>query len=325
MATVETARGPVGTDVLGATLMHEHVLIESIEYQANYPGEWDEEVRITDAVDRLDHLYDDGISTIVDLTILGQGRNVPRVAEIAARTKLNIIVAAGVYALSELPYPFHTRNPASPLGGGREILDELFRRDVEDGVAGTNIKVGILKCTTDRSGMTPDVERAVRAIARAHRATGVPITTHSHAGTRRGLEQQDVFEGEGVDLRRVVIGHSGDTTDIEYLEQIISRGSYVGMDRFGIDAMLDFDQRVGTVAQLCQRGHADHVVLSHDASCHVDWFDERSLGEVLPNWNFSHISRDVLPALRRHGVSEEQITTMLVDNPRTFFETSGAY
>lgn len=325
MATVETARGPVGTDVLGATLTHEHVLIESVEYQANYPGEWDEEVRITDAVDRLDHLYDDGISTIVDLTILGQGRNVPRVAEIAARTKLNIIVAAGVYALSELPYPFHTRNPASPLGGGREILDELFRRDVEDGVAGTNIKVGILKCTTDRSGMTPDVERAVRAIARAHRATGVPITTHSHAGTRRGLEQQDVFEGEGVDLRRVVIGHSGDTTDIEYLEQIISRGSYVGMDRFGIDAMLDFDQRVGTVAQLCQRGHADHVVLSHDASCHVDWFDERSLGEVLPNWHFSHISRDVLPALRRHGVSEEQITTMLVDNPRTFFETSGAY
>jgi phosphotriesterase-related protein len=270
----------------------------------------------------LDRLYDDGISTIVDLTILGQGRNVPRVKRIAERTKLNIIVAAGVYALAELPYPFRTRNPVSPIGGGHELLDQLFLRDVQEGVASTGIKVGILKCTTDRSGMTPDVERAVRAIARVHRATGVPITTHSHAGTRRGLEQQDVLAAEGVDLRRVVIGHSGDTTDLEYLEEVMRRGSYLGMDRFGIDSMLSFHDRVATVATLCQRGHADQIVLSHDAACHVDWFDEAALDRVLPNWRFTHISRQVLPALRRLGVSEEQITAMLVDNPRAFFETA---
>lgn len=305
--------------------MHEHVLIESVEYQANYPGGWDEEERVADAVSRLDDLYDEGIRTIVDLTILGQGRNVGRVAKIAARTAINIIVASGFYVLDDLPFPLRTLGPGSRLGGGEEPLDNLLRRDVEEGVAGSGIKAGILKCTTDRSGVTHDVERAIRAVARVHRATGVPITTHTHAGTRRGLEQQDILESEGVDLRRVVIGHSGDTLDLGYLEEVIARGSYLGMDRFGIDSILSFDDRVEIVARLCERGHAGKLVLSHDAACHSDWFDPVALAQSLPNWHFSHISRDVLPALRSRGVTESQISTMLVDNPRSIFETSGSY
>lgn len=309
---------------LGATLMHEHVLIESMEYQANYPGEWDEEARVAAAVERLNELSDAGIGTIVDLTILGQGRNVPRVARIAAQTRLNIVVAAGVYALADLPYPYQTRRPGG-LGGAGEMLDTLLLRDVREGVANSGVRVGILKCTTDRAGLTPDVERAIRAVARVHRATGVPITTHSHAGTQRGLEQQDVLSSEGVDLGRVVIGHHGDTTDVDYLERVIDRGSLLGMDRFGIDAMLGFDERVETVAELCRRGYAERLVLSHDASCHVDWFDEETVRRQLPNWHFMHISRDVLPALRQRGVSEADITTMLVDNPRRFFANAEPY
>jgi phosphotriesterase-related protein len=172
------------------------------------------------------------------------------VAGIAGQTKLNIIVATGVYVMSELPYPLRTRGGANArLGGSVELLDEMFRRDVEEGVAGSGVKAGIWKCTPDRAGLTPDVERAMRAIARVHRATGVPITTHSHAGTHRGLEQQDVLESEGVDLARVVIGHSGHTTEVDYLEGIIARGSNLGMDRFGIDAMLSFEDRVDIVAR----------------------------------------------------------------------------
>ena len=325
MGTVETARGTIDTSRLGATLMHEHVLIESPEYQANYPGDWDEEERVADAVRRLDDLFAEGISTIVDLTVLGQGRNVPRVARIAEATSLNIVVAAGVYVLSDLPFPLRTRGPGSPLGGGGEPLEDLLWHDVEVGVAGSGVKAGILKCTTDQAGITPDVERAIRAVARVHRATGVPITTHSHAGTRRGLDQQDLLEQEGVDLGRVVIGHSGDTLDLDYLERILARGSYLGMDRFGIDTMLPFDDRVEVVARLCQRGHAGRMVLSHDAACHSDWFDQQALAATLPNWHFRHISRDVLPALRRQGVTEAQLTAMLVDNPRAIFETSGPY
>jgi phosphotriesterase-related protein len=166
--------------------------------------------------------------------------------------------------------------------------------------------------------VTPGVERVLRACARAHRETGCPITTHTHAPSKRGLEQQAIFAEEGVDVGHVVIGHSGDTDDLDYLLELIDNGSYLGMDRFGIDAYLTTPQRVSVVAELCRRGYADRLLLSHDASCYLDWIP----GEVPPSgmdhWTYLHISNDVLPALREAGVSEAQIDTMLVDNPRRF-------
>ena len=93
---------------------------------------------------------------------------------------------------------------------GPELMTEMFVRDIREGIAGTGVKAGILKCATDKPGMTPGVERILRAVAQAHKQTGVPISTHTHARTRRRLEQQEIFRQEGVDLNRVVIGHSGD-------------------------------------------------------------------------------------------------------------------
>ena len=208
---------------------------------------------------------------------------------------------------------------------GPEPMVEMFVRDITEGIAGTGVKAAILKCATDEPGLTPGVERVLRAVAVAHRATGVPISTHTHARTRRGLEQQRVFAEEGVDLGRVIIGHSGDTTDLDYLEELIAAGSYIGMDRFGLDNILGFEHRVDTVARMCERGHADKMVLAHDASCYIDWLPEAALPIVLPNWHFQHIHDDVLPALRERGVTEEQITTMLVDNPRAIFTHGGGY
>jgi phosphotriesterase-related protein len=128
-----------------------------------------------------------------------------------------------------------------------------------------------------------------------------------------------------VDLTRVVIGHSGDTTDIDYLEELIANGSYLGMDRFGIDTILPFEDRVNTVAKLCERGHAGRMVLSLDAACYNDWLPERALPAVLPNWHYLHIHNDVIPALKKRGVTDQHIRTMLVDNPRAIFERQGAY
>jgi phosphotriesterase-related protein len=162
-------------------------------------------------------------------------------------------------------------------------------------------------------------------VAQAHRQTGVPISTHTHARSKRGLEQQRVFREEGVDLSRVVIGHSGDTTDVDYLEELIANGSYLGMDRFGIDTILSFEDRVNTVARMCERGHAGRMVLSQDAACFNDWLPERDLPAVLPNWNYLHIHKDVIPALLKQGVTKQQIQTMLVDNPRAIFERQNAY
>jgi phosphotriesterase-related protein len=201
----------------------------------------------------------------------------------------------------------------------------MFIRDIEHGIADTGVKAAILKCATDEPGVTPGVERVLRAVAEAHRHTGVPISTHTHAATRRGLEQQGIFADEGVDLTRVVIGHSGDTTDLDYLEELIGNGSYIGMDRFGADVFLPFEERVNTVAAMCARGHADKMVLSHDAACFIDWLPEEMVPVVLPNWHYLHIHNDVIPALKDRGVTDEQLTTMLVDNPRRIFENQGAY
>ena len=168
----------------------------------------------------------------------------------------------------------------------------------KQGIADTGIKAGILKCATDEPGITPGVERVLRAVAQAHKRTGVPISTHTHAGLRRGLEQQRIFEEEGVDLSRVVIGHSGDSTDVGYLEELIAAGSYLGMDRFGIDAISSFEDRVNIVATMCERGHADKMVLSHDANCYFDALPEELVPQMMPNWHYLHIHNDVIPALK---------------------------
>jgi phosphotriesterase-related protein len=305
--------------------MHEHVFILSPEITDNYPEVWgDEAKREADAIARLNELKSRGVDSIVDLTVIGLGRYIPRIARIAAATEINIVVATGVYTYNDVPMYFHFTGPGSPLGDAEPMVD-MFVRDIEHGIADTGVKAAILKCATDEPGVTPGVDRVLRAVANAHRRTGVPISTHTHAATRRGLEQQQIFSEEGVDLTRVVIGHSGDTTDLDYLEEVIGNGSYIGMDRFGLDVYLPFEDRVNTVARMCERGHADKMVLSHDAACFMDSLPEEVVPVILPNWHYLHIHNDVIPALKDRGVTDEQLTAMLVDNPRKIFENQGAY
>jgi phosphotriesterase-related protein len=325
MTTIQSVSGPLEAQQLGRVLMHEHVFILDPDFLINYPelDGFDEARHIPDAIVRLNELKAGGIDTIVDLTVLGIGRNIARVATVQAETDLQILVATGLYTFNEVPHVIHIRGLSYP-GGAAALLSEMFVGDITEGIAGTGVRAAILKCATDQQGVTPDVELVLRAVARAQRATGVPISTHTHALTKRGLEQQDVFESEGVDLSRVVIGHSGDTTYLAYLEEIMRRGSFIGMDRFGIDPILSFDDRVATVATLCERGHADQMVLSHDAACFIDL--SPNIRAHLPNSHYLHITRDVIPALEKHGVSQDQIDQMLIINPRRIFEQpSGAY
>lgn len=322
MARINTVKGPIDTAQVGVTLMHEHVFVLSTEIMQNFPEPWgEEEKRVADAVARLNELKSRGVDSIVDLTVIGLGRYIPRIQRVAAQTDINIIVATGVYTYNDVPMYFHFRGTGTTLGGP-EMMVDMFVKDIEEGIAGTSVKAAILKCATDEPGVTPGVERVLRAVAQAHRQTGVPISTHTHAHTERGLEQQRIFEEEGVDLSRVVIGHSGDTTDIVYLEKLIANGSYIGMDRFGIDVLLSFEDRVNTVAKMCEMGHADKMVLSQDAACFNDWLPEAALPGILPNWHYLHIHNDVIPALRQRGVTEDQINTMLVANPRRIFEAA---
>lgn len=323
MPEIQTARGPVETGTLGRVLMHEHLVMLNPEIEANYPGRvkpWDEEAKVTDAALTMNELKAGGIDTLVDLTVIPMGRDVNRIRRIAEQTELNIIVATGIYTLTELPPPL------AQLGMGRQPdpLIDLFVSDIENGTATSGVRSAVIKCATDAAGLTPDCERVLRACAKAHRRTGVPISTHTHAASRSGVDQQRIFADEGVDLTRVIIGHCGDTTDIDYLEQLLAAGSYLGMDRFGLDFVCSFEDRVRTVAMLCERGYAERMVLSHDKSFHNDWASDELLAK-LPNRNYLHITNDVLPALREHGVNDSQIEQMLVENPRRIFERQTAY
>jgi phosphotriesterase-related protein len=324
MGQVNTVRGPIDAGALGATLMHEHVFVRSPEVATNWPTGWDRATQVARAVERLQELKEAGIDTIVDLTVVGLGRDIEPIQEVAAQVDLNIVVATGLYTYNDLPHYFDYRGaPFRP--SGVDMLDEFFLYDIENGISGSGVRPGILKCATDKPGLTPGVERILRAVARVHRHSGLPISTHTDTRTRRGLDQQRVFADEGVDLSRVVIGHSGDSTDLDYLGELLRAGSTLGMDRFGVDAYCTTEQRVETVARLCEDDWARYMVLSHDAGCHMDWFDDDFLHQVQPNWNFLHISTDVLPAMRARGVSEEHIHAMLVENPRRILDYEPGY
>lgn len=325
MTEIATVLGPVATEDLGRTYMHEHVFVLTPDVQANFPDEWgSEDDRVADAVERLKALAAQGIRTIVDPTVIGLGRYIPRIQRIAEQVpELNIVVATGCYTYDDVPFFFHHRGPALNEALGAEVPDpmvDMFVADITDGIADTGVRAAFLKCAIDRKGLTPGVERVMRAVARASVATGAPITIHTHPGTETGaIAHRVVCEEEGVDPARVVLGHSGDSTDADHLSALADTGVVLGMDRFGVNLDVTFESRADVVVEMCRRGHAGSMVLSHDAACYIDWIDPNVL-PFLPQWHYLHIVDEVLPYLREHGVTDEQIDQMLVANPRRHFE-----
>jgi phosphotriesterase-related protein len=316
MTQVPTVLGSVDSAALGRTYMHEHVFVLTTDVQQNWPDEWDEEERVSDAVTKLTALAAQGVRTIVDPTVVGLGRYLPRIRRVNEQVpQLNIVAATGCYTYEDVPFFFHHRGPAVFMD---EPMVDLFVRDLTDGNHG--VVAGMLKCAIDAPGLTPGVERVMRAVAKAHHLTGAPITVHTHPGSQSGsIVKRVLCDEEGVDPTRVVLGHSGDSADVEYLGSLAAQGFTLGMDRFGINLETTFEARADTVVELCRRGFADRMVLSQDAACYIDWIDP-AVKPMLPQWHYLHLEDDVLPYLREHGVAEEQLTTMLVDVPRRVFE-----
>ena len=198
-----------------------------------------------------------GIDTLVDLTVVGLGRYIPRIAAIAEQVPdVNVVVATGVYTYNEVPMYFHFRGPGTVLGGPEPMVD-LFVREIRQGIGDTGgpgrhpqVRLGPPRHHPGRRA------RPARR-ARAHRETGVPITTHTPTPPEPwGLEQQRVFPEEGVDLARVVIGHSGGTVDTDYHLSLVDNGSYLGFDHFGLPG-ITLEERVDAVGRLCERGYAE--------------------------------------------------------------------
>ncbi len=312
---VPTFRGPVDAGVLGPTLIHEHVFVGHPELDLNHPHpEWDPVRAVDDAVERLTRLYELGVRTLVDLTVLGLGRDVARVARVAERVPLHLVASTGYYTADVLPTYFATHGPGR-LVGGPDPLVEFFVRDIEEGIAGTGIRAGMLKVVTDRAGITPDVARVLDAAAEAHLRTGVTITTHSHPASRTGELQQEYLCARGVPPDRMIIGHSGDSEDLDQLRALMDAGSTIGMDRFGMEHVLPDERRVAVVLGLLREGYADRMVLSHDAACFSRVTPPSWRAVHAPHWHYENLSRRVVPLLRAGGVSEADLHRMLVLNP----------
>jgi phosphotriesterase-related protein len=322
MAVVESVRGPVELGSLGQTLMHEHVFVLSTEHVQNYGTDWwDEEAMVARAIDKLNAVYAKGIHTIVDPTVWGLGRYIPRIQRIAEQTPVNIIVATGLYVYEEMPHQYSYRGPGLLIDIPEPMVTD-FSRDITEGIAGTAVKAAFLKCALETAEPTPGVERIARAIARTHVETGAPITVHTSGPQQSGRTAVRIFREEGVDLSKVVIGHAGDSNDLDYLTELADQGVLLGMDRFGLDLFNPGAERIKTIIALAARGYAASMVLAHDANCFIDWFGAAhdALRPVAtPNWHYEHISDDVLPALLDGGVTQAQIEEMMVENPVRYF------
>lgn len=325
MTTVNTAKGLIDPGELGQTLMHEHILLMTPGIRENWPWLWDASSCAEKAEKKFRELEARGIGSVVDVTPPDLGRDISFISNLQAKTNINIIVCTGIYK-ADSPYW---------IGHSSDELSEAFVHDLNNGIQGTDIRAGIIKVASQgdnvASNVTPFNEVCLRAAARAHRATGVAITTHA-IPKELGREQQEIFRDEGVDLSRVIIGHQGSDGDIDYFKELMDQGSTIGIDNFGIDYIKGFpyqdsSARIQVVVDLCADGYSDRIVVSHDANvyCDMSVMVRMIPGDRNPNWHYNYISDAVLPALLERGVTQKQIDQMLVENPRRILVASKPY
>ena len=308
MASVQTATGPVDEDRLGFTLSHEHIIVGSAGVRETYPFLFDMPRTRERVIGELSEAKAGGVDTIIDATPMDLSRDVDFVADVSRASGVQVVVATGLWR--DIPRFFWERDP--------DFIADVFIHEIQDGIGPERIKAGVIKVANDQEGVTPQAELVLRAAARACKATGVPITTHQWAPAQVGRRQLEIFLDEGVDMSRVCIGHSADTTDVDYLEGLLKRGVYLSMDRYPArPGMPGWQERNATVMALIERGWADRLMVGHDYAP-APYLADGSGPEPERPTRYLFVSTTALPALRADGVDEATICKMTVDNPRRF-------
>jgi phosphotriesterase-related protein len=297
--------------------MHEHVMVSAPNMYRTFPDLFGPENREQRAIDTLKRAKSEGIDTIIDATTYDLGKDPQLLAEVSAGSGVNIINVTGWW----LDVP-RFLSGVSPNQMARE-----FVKDIEEGFRGTGIKAGILKCAADFQGVTVDLELMARAASRAHVETGIPMMVHSYPTGQVARRQIEIFKEEGVDLTKVKIDHSNDTTDTEYLQWILDQGCYLGLDRYP-GQFVSPHMRTVTLKNLIDMGYGDRLCPSHDCIClHIH--KEQPDGTIPEEHDFFksnmdqylYIHRHVIPDLLEMGITEEQVQQLFVDNPRQFFSS----
>jgi phosphotriesterase-related protein len=314
MPTVQTVQGAVEADELGLVLVHEHVRFRDEAVAEQWPGRYDEQLELDAALVAVNAAKGKGVQTIVDPTAMFGGRDVRFMKRVADETGVRIVACTGIYSYDYLPHYFANRDV--------DVMADHFVEDIERGIQGTEIRAAFLKCAADAAGVTENVEKIHRAVARASVKTGAPIMAHSMPAVATGPRQVEIFKEEGVDMARVQIAHCGDTDDVGYIEGLIEQGVYVGLDRYGLEMFLPIDKRNATAAELLRRGHAERVMISQDFCASIDWFppeaaDVFESNGAIRNWSMTLVFDEVVPALREQGAMDDAaFHTIFVENPR---------
>ncbi len=314
MTQVQTVQGVLDAAELGVVLAHEHVRFRDEAVAEQWPGRYDEQLELDAALVAVRAAKEHGVQTIVDATAMFGGRDVRFMKRVADETGVRIVACTGIYSYDYLPHYFENRDI--------DTMADHFVEDIEVGIQGTGIRAGFLKCAADAAGVTENVEKIHRAVARASVQTGAPIMAHSMPAVATGPRQVEIFEQEGVDLSRVQIAHCGDSEDVAYIEGLLEKGVYAGLDRYGLEMYLPIDRRNATAAELLSRGHAERLTISQDFCASIDWFPAEA-AEVfesqgaIRNWSMTLVFEEVVPALRELGVMDDAVfQTIFVENPR---------
>ena len=303
---VQTVLGPIDPADLGWVLPHEHTTIALW----HIPNRWDYWELRRDApvmTEELAAFRAAGGGTVVDLTLDGVGRDPTWLATLARATGLHLVMGSGWYRGAHYP--------AEALIDRRSVdaLADVIVRDATVGVSETGIRAGIIgEIGTDKPWLSAQEERVHRAAARAAHRTGLAITTHAVQSTV-GLDQLDVFAAEGADLGRVVIGHADSNPALDYHLAIVERGATVEFDFLGM-AFTPLERHgegrlVDNLWALVDRGHVERILLSQDV-CH-----DSQLKRYGGN-GYTYLADVFLPRLRDAGLTDDQIRTITVDNPR---------
>jgi predicted metal-dependent phosphotriesterase family hydrolase len=305
-ARVQTVRGPLDPSELGFTLPHEHTQI-SLWHIPNRWDYWELTRDETTILTELALFRESGGTTLIDLTLTGVGRDPLWLRGLAEASGLNIVMGCGWYRQAYYP-----PDALIDRRSVESLTDELAR-EATNGVGDTGIRPGIIgEIGTDKPWMTAQEERVHRAAARASRTTGLGITTHA-VMSDVGLWQLRVFEEEGADLSRIVVGHADSYPSLDYYLEIIRRGASVEFDFLGMSFTPTERHGEGRIVELlCEllsQGHADRILLSQDV-CHNSQL-KRYEGN-----GFVYLAEKFLPRLRASGVSDAEIDVMTRDNPR---------
>jgi phosphotriesterase-related protein len=314
VAEVQTVQGAVDAQDLGIVLAHEHVRFRDEAVAEQWPGRYDDRLELDAALVAVRAAAGHGVQTIVDPTAMFGGRDVRFMQRVAEETGVRIVACTGIYSYDFLPHYFENRDA--------DVMADHFVEDIERGCQGTDIRAAFLKCAADAAGVTENVEKIHRAVARASLQTGAPIMAHSMPAVPTGPRQVEIFKEEGVDPAKVQIAHCGDSDDVGYIESLLAEGVYVGLDRYGLEMYLPIDRRNATAAELLRRGHAERLMISQDFCASIDWFPPEAAETfesqgAIRKWSMTLVFEEVVPWLREQGVMDDAVfDTIFVQNPR---------